>query len=40
VNSFNRVVSQLLSIDIKIYYEDKYIGLLCSLTRGIVWLWP
>ena len=31
LNSFNIVVSPLLSIDIKISYEDKCISLLCSL---------
>jgi len=30
-NAFNIMVSQLLSIDIKISYEDKCISLLCSL---------
>eukprot|EP00253_Pinus_taeda_P014358 PITA_14358 len=32
LNAFNIVVSQLLSIDIKILDEDKCISLLCSLT--------
>ena len=31
LNAFNIVVSQLLSIDIKILDEDKCINLLCSL---------
>ena len=31
MNAFNTMVSQLSSIDIKISYEDKCIGLLCSL---------
>ena len=31
LNVFNTVVSQLLSIYIKISDEDKYINLLCSL---------
>ena len=31
LNAFNTVVSQLLSIDIKISEEDKRISLLCSL---------
>ena len=31
LNAFNTVVSQLLSVDIKILDEDKYISLLCSL---------
>jgi len=31
LNTFNIVVSQLLSIDIKILDEDKCINLLCSL---------
>eukprot|EP00253_Pinus_taeda_P023743 PITA_23743 len=31
LNAFNNVVSQLLSVDIKISYEDKCISLLCSL---------
>ena len=31
LNAFNTVVSQLLSIDIKISDEDKCISLLCSL---------
>ena len=31
LNAFNNVVSQLLSIDIKISDEDKSISLLCSL---------
>jgi hypothetical protein len=31
LNAFNKVVSQLLSIDIKISSEDKCINLLCSL---------
>jgi len=31
LNAFNTMVSQLLSIDIKISDEDKYISLLCSL---------
>jgi hypothetical protein len=39
LNAFNTVVSQLLSIDIKISYEDKCS---CALyqTHGIVCLWP
>jgi hypothetical protein len=32
LNAFNIVVSQLLSVDIKIYDEYKCISLLCSLT--------
>ena len=31
LNAFNTVVSQLLSIDIKISNEDKCISFLCSL---------
>eukprot|EP00253_Pinus_taeda_P030795 PITA_30795 len=31
LNAFNTVISQLLSADIKILYEDKCISLLCSL---------
>jgi len=31
LNAFNTVVSQLLSVDIKISNEDKCISLLCSL---------
>ena len=31
LNTFNTVVTQLSSIDIKISYEDKCISLLCSL---------
>jgi hypothetical protein len=31
MNVFNTMVSQLLSIDINIFDEDKCIGLLCSL---------
>jgi len=31
LNTFNTVVSQLLSVDIKISDEDKCISLLCSL---------
>jgi hypothetical protein len=31
LNAFNIVVSQLVSIEIKISYEDKCISLLCSL---------
>ena len=31
MNTFNIVVSQLVSIGINISYEDKCIGLLCSL---------
>jgi hypothetical protein len=31
LNTFNTMVSQLLSIDIKIYDKDKCIILLCSL---------
>jgi hypothetical protein len=31
LNTFNIVVSQLLSVDIKISDEDKCISLLCSL---------
>ena len=31
LNTFNTVVSQLSSVDIKILYEDKCISLLCSL---------
>ena len=31
LNAFNAMVSQLLSIDIKISDEDKCISLLCSL---------
>ena len=41
LNAFNTVVSQLVSVDIKISDEDKCISLLCYYqTRGIVWLWP
>ena len=35
LNVFNTVVSQLLSIDIKISDEDKCISLLCSLVITI-----
>ena len=31
LNTFNIVVSQLVSVEIKISNEDKYISLLCSL---------
>ena len=31
LNAFNNVVSQLVSVDIKILDEDKCISLLCSL---------
>jgi hypothetical protein len=31
LNTFNTLVSQLLSIDINIFYQDKCIGLLFSL---------
>jgi hypothetical protein len=31
LNAFNTMVSQLVSVDIKISYEDKCISLLCSL---------
>jgi hypothetical protein len=31
LNAFNTMVSKLLSVDIKILYEEKCIGLLCSL---------
>jgi hypothetical protein len=31
MTDFNTVVTQLLSVDIKIYDEDKCISLLCSL---------
>jgi hypothetical protein len=31
LNAFNIVVSQLVSVKIKISCEDKYINLLCSL---------
>ena len=31
LNAFNTVISQLLSIDIKILDEDKCISLLCTL---------
>jgi hypothetical protein len=31
MNTFNTVVSQLLSVDISIFDEDKCISLLCSL---------
>ena len=31
LNAFNTVVSQLVSVEIKISYEDKCISLLCSL---------
>jgi hypothetical protein len=31
LNAFNTVVSQLVYVEIKISYEDKYIILLCSL---------
>eukprot|EP00253_Pinus_taeda_P012795 PITA_12795 len=34
LNTFNIVVSQLASIDIKISYEDKCISLLCSLPNS------
>ena len=30
LNAFNTVISQLLSVDIKITEEEKYISLLCS----------
>jgi hypothetical protein len=30
LNAFNTAISQLLSMDIKIIEEDKYISLLCS----------
>jgi hypothetical protein len=41
LNAFNTVVSQLLSVEIKILDEDKCISLLALYqTRGIVWLWP
>ena len=32
LNAFNIVISQLLSVDIKITEEDKFIDLLCSLS--------
>jgi hypothetical protein len=40
LNAFNIVVSQLLSVDIKISDEDKCISLLCVhfQIHGIVWL--
>jgi len=31
LNTFNIVVSHLLSVDIKILYDDKCISFLCSL---------
>jgi hypothetical protein len=34
LNTFNIVVSQLVSIEIKISYEDKGISLLCSLPES------
>ena len=34
LNAFNTLVSQLLSVDIKISYEDKCISLLCSLPNS------
>ena len=34
LNAFNTVVSELLSVDIKIFYEDKCISLLCSLPNS------
>ena len=34
LNAFNTIVSQLLSVDIKISYEDKCINLLCSLPNS------
>jgi len=34
LNAFNSVVSQLLSVDIKILDEDKCISLLCSLPNS------
>jgi hypothetical protein len=41
LNAFNTVVSQLVSVEIKILDEDKCIDLLCSLPNlWIVWLWP
>jgi hypothetical protein len=33
MNAFNTIVIYLLSIDINIYSEDKFIGLLCYLPR-------
>jgi hypothetical protein len=33
-NNFNNVVRQLLYVDIKIFYEDKCISLLCSLPES------
>ena len=35
LNAFNTMVSQLLSIDIKISYEDNCINLLCSLPNSL-----
>lgn len=35
LNAFNTVVSQLLSVDIKILDEDKRISLLCSLQNSL-----
>ena len=42
LNAFNTVVSQLVSVDIKISDEDKNVLVFCVpyQTRGIVWLWP
>ena len=34
LSAFNTVVSQLVSVDIKISYEDKCISLLCSLPNS------
>ncbi|WP_420359186.1 hypothetical protein [Mannheimia haemolytica] len=34
LNTFNTMVSQLLSVDIKISDEDKCINLLCSLPNS------
>jgi hypothetical protein len=34
LNTFNTVVSQLLSVEIKISDEDKYISLMCSLPNS------
>ena len=34
LNAFKTVVSQLSSVDIKIWYEDKCISLLCSLPHS------
>jgi hypothetical protein len=34
LNTFNTVVSQLVSVEIKIVYEDKCISLLCSLLNS------